>query len=157
MATLLFQWQHCCSSCWNKWAATWQNQQNECSPREDSDQPGQPPSLIRVLAVRMKKPWVLGYPLSAQRRLWSNLADAQADLSLHWPHTHFVSFVMSWLKWYQLMVVLDIFFCVCFTAHQDNFTHFLQSQSLGGAKRGDPQEKPSDHPQAELGLSHVWP
>ena len=45
----------------------------------------------------MKKAWVLRYPLSAQRRLWSDWADAQADLSLHWPHTHFVGFVMSWL------------------------------------------------------------
>ena len=30
------------------------NQQNECAPSEDSDQPGHPPSLIRVFAVRMK-------------------------------------------------------------------------------------------------------
>ena len=37
------------------------------------------PSLIRVFAVRMKKPW----------------ADAKADLSLRWAHTHFVGFVMS--------------------------------------------------------------
>ena len=35
-----------------------------------------------VFAVRMKKPWFLSYPLSAQRRLWSDWADAQADLSL---------------------------------------------------------------------------
>ena len=41
------------------WAATWQNQQCGCSTSEDSDQPGHPPSLIRVFAVRMKKPWVL--------------------------------------------------------------------------------------------------
>ena len=40
-----------------------------CAPREDSYQPGHLPSLIRVLAVCMKKPWVLSYPLSAQRRL----------------------------------------------------------------------------------------
>ena len=33
------------------WATTWQNQQNECAPSEDSDQPGHPPSLIRVFAV----------------------------------------------------------------------------------------------------------
>ena len=51
------------------WAATWQNQQSGCAPSENSDQPGHPPSLIRVFAVRMKKAWVLGYPLSAQRRL----------------------------------------------------------------------------------------
>ena len=42
-----------------------------------------PPSLIRAFTVRMKKPWVLSYPLSAQRRLWSDWADAQADLSIH--------------------------------------------------------------------------
>ena len=42
---------------------------NQCAPGEDSDQPGHPPSLIRVSAVRMKKAWVLSYPMSAQRRL----------------------------------------------------------------------------------------
>ena len=47
-------------------------------------QPGHPPSLIRVFTVRMKKAWVLSYPLSGQRRLWSDWADAQADLSLRW-------------------------------------------------------------------------
>ena len=52
-------------------ATTWQNQQN-------------PPSLISVFAVCMKKAWVLSYPLSAQRRVWSEWAD-------------FVSFVMLWL------------------------------------------------------------
>ena len=45
------------------------NKQNCCAPSEDSDQPGHPPSLIRVFAVRMKKHWVLSYALSAQRRL----------------------------------------------------------------------------------------
>ena len=60
-----------------------------CAPSEDSGQPGHPPSLIRVFAVCMKKAWVLSYPLSAQRRLWS----AWADLSLRWAHSHFVGFV----------------------------------------------------------------
>ena len=54
-----------------------------CAPSEDPDQPGHPPSLIRVFAVRMKKAWVLSYPLSTQQRLWSDWADAQTDLSLH--------------------------------------------------------------------------
>ena len=42
-----------------------------CASSEDSDQPGYPPSLIRVFAVRLKKHWVDSYmyPLSAQRRL----------------------------------------------------------------------------------------
>ena len=65
-----------------KWATTRQNQQNSYAPSEDSDQPGHPPSLIRVFAVRMKEAWVLSYPLSAQRRLWSDWA----DLSLRWVH-----------------------------------------------------------------------
>ena len=30
-----------------------------CAPSEDSDQPGHPLSLIRVFAVRTKKPWVI--------------------------------------------------------------------------------------------------
>ena len=72
-------------------------QQSDCAPSEDSDQPGHPPSLIRVFAFRMKKTWVLNYTLSAQRRLWSDWADVQADLSLRWAHSHFVGFFMSWL------------------------------------------------------------
>ena len=68
------------------WATTCQNQQSDCAPSEDSDQPGHPPCLIRVFAARMKKAWVLSYPLSAWRRLWSDWADT---------HTHFVGFVMS--------------------------------------------------------------
>ena len=54
------------------WAASWQIQQNNCAPSEDSDQPGHPPSLFRVFAVRTKKAWVLSYSLSAQPRLWSD-------------------------------------------------------------------------------------
>ena len=36
------------------------NQQNESAPSEDSDQPGHPPSLIRVFAVSQ---WVAKDPL----------------------------------------------------------------------------------------------
>ena len=67
------------------------------APSKDSDQPGRPPSLIRVFAVRMKKAWVLSYPLSTQWRLRSHWANAQADLSLWWTHSHFVGFVILWL------------------------------------------------------------
>ena len=63
-----------------------------CVPSEDSDQPGHPPSLIRVFAVRMKKHLVLSYPLSAQQRLWSDWVDAQADQSLRWEHRSFCWF-----------------------------------------------------------------
>ena len=82
----------------NIWAATRQNQQCGCAPSEDSDQPGHPPSLIRVFAVRMKKAWVLSYPLSAQRRLWSD-----------WAHSHFVGFVMSrFICFFDLPVIAKI-------------------------------------------------
>ena len=77
----------------DKWAMAWQNQQNGCAPSKDSNHPGHPPSLIRIFAVRIKKPWVLSYPLSTQQRHWSVWADAQADLSLLWAHGHFVGFV----------------------------------------------------------------
>ena len=85
-------WNYCrnFSKNWTKFAATWQNQQSDCAPSEDSDQPGHPPSLIRIFAVRMKKAWVLIYSLSTQRRLWSDWAGAQADLSLRRAHTHFL-------------------------------------------------------------------
>ena len=51
------------------------------APNEDSDNPGRPPSLIRVFAVRMKKAWVLDYQLTVQ-----------SDLSLRWANSHFVVF-----------------------------------------------------------------
>ena len=35
-----------------------------------------------------------------------------------------------------------------FMARQNCFTHFEPSQSVGGAKTGDPREKPPDHPPA---------
>ena len=63
-----------------------------CVSSEDSDKPGRLPSLIRVFDVHRKKHWVLSYPLSAQRRLWSDWADAQADLSLRWAHWSFCWF-----------------------------------------------------------------
>ena len=43
---------------------------------------------------------------------------------------------------------------------QDYFSSYEMGQSVGGAKTGEPREKPPGtvaHPQAELGLSHMWP
>ena len=91
------------------WAATWQNQRSDCAPSEDSDQLGHPPSLIWVFAVRMKKAWVLSYSLSAQWRLWSDWADAHADLSLCWAHSHSFGFVMLRLIYYELMSALPVY------------------------------------------------
>ena len=65
-----------------------------CAFSKDADQPGHPPSPIRVFAVCMKKGWVLGYPLSAQRRLIS------LGRSPGWPKsllgTHATLLVLSW-------------------------------------------------------------
>ena len=55
-----------------------------------ADQPRHLPNLIS--AAHMKKAWVLSYPLSAQTRLWSDLVDAQVDLSLCWEHMPFCRF-----------------------------------------------------------------
>ena len=52
--------------------------------------------------------------LCGQRRLWSDLADAQADLSLRWAHTHFVRFVMSRLHYISKLSPGDSH-CYCFT------------------------------------------
>ena len=62
-----------------------------CAPTEGSDQPGHPPSLIRVFAVCMKKAWVLSYPLSGQRRL-IRLGGCPGWLSLCWAHMLFCWF-----------------------------------------------------------------
>ena len=84
------QWKHFI------WTATWQNQQTECASSEDSDQHVHLPSLI---SLRCPHEESLGpeLPIERERRLWSDWADVQADLSLHWAHTQFVGFVMSWL------------------------------------------------------------
>ena len=82
-----------------------------CASSEDSNQPGHPPSLIIVFAVRMKKAGILTYPLSAQRRLWSDWGDAQADLSLRWAHSHFVCFVMRRLRWTTSWE--NLFYAIC--------------------------------------------
>ena len=58
-----------CNDREDNWATSWQNQQCGCAPSEGSDQPGHLPSLIRVFTVRMKKAWVLSYPLRVQGRL----------------------------------------------------------------------------------------
>ena len=79
-----------------------------CAQRR-TDQPGHPPSLIRVFAVCMKKAWVLSYQLIAQRRLWSDWTDAQAELNLRWAHTHFVGFVTRRLKFGRVTLTKLIF------------------------------------------------
>ena len=70
------------------WASAWQNEQNDmCVQRRLRSAWTSAQSGWSVFAIRMKTHWVLSYmyPLSTQRRFWP-VADAQADLSLHWAH-----------------------------------------------------------------------
>ena len=53
-----------------------------CAPSQDSDQPGHPPSLIRVFTVHSKGSQGPNASSCGQQRLWSDWADAQADQSL---------------------------------------------------------------------------
>ena len=72
-----------------------------CAPSENSDQPGHPPSLIRVFAVRSKDSQGPKASSSGQRRLWSDWAAAQADLSLCWAHMSF-----CWFRYAVALIVL---------------------------------------------------
>ena len=80
------------------WTGASKTNKTTCAPGKDSNQPGHPPSLIRVFPIRMKNALVLGYLLSAQRKFWSDWADAQADRSLRWAHMSFCWFVMRRLN-----------------------------------------------------------
>ena len=111
----------------NIWAASWQNQQSDCAPSEDSDQPGHPPSLIRIFAVRTKKAWVLSYPLSAQRRLWSDWAEARLGGCTGWSesslaHSHFVGFVTRRLIFlWRVNILLTFKSCYVIRAYTNHF------------------------------------
>ena len=63
-----------------------------CAPSEDSDQPGHPPSLISVFAVRSMGSSGPKLSSCGQQRLCSDWVDAQADLSLRWAHKPFCRF-----------------------------------------------------------------
>ena len=63
-----------------------------CAPNEDSNQPGHPPSLIRVFAVRSVGSQGSKVSSVGQRRLWLDWAYDQADLNLCWAHRWFCWF-----------------------------------------------------------------
>ena len=60
-----------------------------CAPSEDSDQPGRIPRLIWVFAARSLGSSGPKLSSCGQRSLWSDWADAQADLNLRWAHMPF--------------------------------------------------------------------
>ena len=62
-----------------------------------TDQPGHPPNLIIVFDVRSVGRQGPKLSSCGQRKLWSDWADAQADLSLRWAHMPF-SFFLSLIQ-----------------------------------------------------------
>ena len=58
-------------------------------------------------------------------------------------------------------VICDFFFFFFFNSvlrpFQDYFSSYETDQSVGGRKRENPEKNHLAHPQAELGLSHMWP
>ena len=57
-----------------------------CAPSEDSDQPAHSRSLIRIFTGRILESQGSNVSSCGQRRLWSDCANAQADLSRRWAH-----------------------------------------------------------------------
>ena len=82
-----------CSDCWQRYMSHLMTKLTKWGVRLVETQISLGISPVRsVFAVRMKKAWVIGYPLSAQQRLWSDWVDAQVDLSLRWAHRPFCWF-----------------------------------------------------------------
>ena len=94
-----------------------------CAPSEDSDQPGHLPSLIRVFAVRSMGSEGPKVSSGGQGRLWSDWADAQADLSLPWEHSSFCWFCCSAAQWKMLQFLKGIFKSQYKSQHRNKSTY----------------------------------
>ena len=76
------------------WSTAQQNQQDDVCLAKNRVSLVIQPVVIRVFTFRMKKPWVLSYPLSAQRRLIRlGLCPGWSESSLG---AHAISLVLSW-------------------------------------------------------------
>ena len=61
---------------------------------------------------------------------------------------------------YQVLTIQESFFFFFFSVFrpfQDYCSSYEMGQSVGGAKMGAREKNHLTHPQAELGLSHMWP
>ena len=74
---------------------------NECAPSEDLDEPGRPPSLISLRCALSEK-------LRTQA-FFMRTAKTLIRLSLCRAHSHFVGFVISWLKCFHCVKSVTIF------------------------------------------------
>ena len=57
-----------------------------CAPNEGSNQLSRPHGVVTTFVFRMKNLCKLGYPKCAQRRFWSDCANAQSDQNLRWAY-----------------------------------------------------------------------
>ena len=69
------------------WATSWQNQQSDCAPSEDSDQPWHPPSLISLRCA------LNGYLRSVKTLIRLGRCPDWSESSLG---AHAISLVLSW-------------------------------------------------------------
>ena len=97
------------------------------APSEDSDQPGHPPSLIRVFAVCMKKAWVL-ISQWAQSEYSDQTGQMPRLICLRWAHSHFVGSVhakqVKLTSQYWLTVPLKSLLHLCFMSYISG--HYLK-------------------------------
>ena len=94
------------------WAASRQNQQNGmCTQQRLGSARASTESDQSSVSAGRK----LGFlpTLWVHSKDWSDLAYAQADLSLCWAHIHFVGFVMRRLIYFQSVVYISMHNCVC--------------------------------------------
>ena len=137
-----------------------------CAPSEDSDQPGcHLPSLISIFA---------GYSMGSlrpklsscgQRRLWSDWANAQSDLSLHWAHRSFCWFRRAAA---HLVDVCRIFYAAVISSRElnnrivynDAFCGWIMQWERGWFEpRHEKTNKMTVRPaktQISLGIRPVW-
>ena len=95
-----------------KWWAFEPAHEKTCVTRKDSDQPVHPLGITRVLLFPSLDSPETVKGTRDQRSLWSDCADAQANLSLHWSHKSYCRFCLDWLpsNWYMNQHKNDLYF-----------------------------------------------
>ena len=94
------------------WAASWQNQQCGCAPSEYSDEPGHPPSLIRVFVLHSMGSKGPQFSSRGQRRLirlggcpgWSesSLGAHAILLGLSWDGSYLTQYYSVYIHMYKI-------------------------------------------------------
>ena len=87
-----------------------------CAPSEYSDQPAHSRSLIRIFTGRIFNSQGCKVSSCEQRRLRSDCADAQADLSLRWAHTSDGTF-SRFANHIYADIMNEDFYCLSMHAH----------------------------------------